>query len=174
MISQTATTLKQVNDLIARESNMERRNMAKQEYKSLNAKFTVLKAQYDALRESKLEHERSFKRQQIVQTGFKNPNERSHHSYDNHLKEASVLDMGRERVDDFIQMGQQALDALKVQRSTFKSLERRALDAAQRLGVSDSVMKVIKGRTAGDRLIFRVSCLIVVVLLLWILYKRLF
>lgn len=155
---------------------MEKRNSGKEQYRQLNDKFTSLKSEFDIIRAQRLEFEQTRQRQELVT--FRNPNERPNQppleasSY--YRQESTVLDYGQQQVEDFIQMGQVALENLKLQRSTFKGAEKRVLAMAQQLGVSDSVIRFIQRRQGSDRVIFWCCIFGALLFLLWILYRRLF
>ncbi|KAI8911091.1 hypothetical protein EDD86DRAFT_189307 [Gorgonomyces haynaldii] len=69
------------------------------------------------------------------------------------LKETDVLNDAESNIERFIQMGRGALDELYEQRSMLKGAQKRLLDAANRLGLSKSVIKFIEQRTVTDRYI---------------------
>jgi Golgi SNAP receptor complex protein 2 len=169
-------TLRDLNDIISKEVNMEKRKAGKEEYKVLIDRLQTLKSEFDSVRAIRQEAEKKKQHNDLVT--FRNPNERAHQpplEHDSYLRqESTVLDYGHKQVEDFIQMGQQALENLRFQRSTFKGAERRVIDVAQRLGVSDSVIRFIKQRQGGDRVVFWLCIIGATLFLLWIVYRRLF
>lgn len=69
-------------------------------------------------------------------------------------REESTVRYAETRLGEYISIGGSTLDALKVQRQTLKSAQRRVLDAGTRLGLGQSLMRIISRRTAQDRYIF--------------------
>lgn len=175
-ITTISLTLRDLNGIISKEVNMEKRNSGKEQYRQCNEKLSLLKADFDAIRAERAEAENSKKRQDLV--SFRNPNERPNppqlESNAYYRQESTVLDYSQHQVEDFIQMGQQALENLRFQRSTFKGAEKRALDLAQRLGVSDSVIRFIQRRQGSDRIIFWCCVIGALLFLLWIIHRRIF
>lgn len=166
-------TLRDLNDVISKEVNMDKRTSAKSQYKDLNAQFVALKQEYDTLRLAKSETEKQKQRQDLLT--FRNPNERQPSLVTEEsamAHERSALEYGQQKVEDFISAGQQALQNLQLQKSIFKGTQRRALDLAQRLGVSDNIIRIIQGRNASDRYIFWGCIFGVLLLLLWIILGR--
>lgn len=155
---------------------MEKRNQAREQYRQVNEKFTSLKSEFDTIRSQRQEADNALKRTHVA--SFRSPEHRSLHqpleSESYFRKESTVLDYGQQQVEDFIQIGQVALENLKLQRSVFKGAEKRVLDVAQRLGVSDSVIRFIQRRQGSDRVIFWCSVLGSLMFLLWIVYRRIF
>jgi Golgi SNAP receptor complex protein 2 len=166
-------TLRDVNDIISKEVNMERRNTGKAQYREINEEYARLKLEFDSIRAHRSEHEKKKQRQDLLT--FRNPNERQPLTESSMMRqEATTLEYGQQKIEDFIAMGQQALESLQLQRSTFKGMERRVLDVAQRLGVSDGVIRVIQSRQGTDWFIFWGCVLFALFFLLWIIYKSLF
>lgn len=69
-------------------------------------------------------------------------------------KEDATLRHAETSIGEYISLGTNTLDSLRGQRALLKGTQRRILDAGTRLGLSQSVMRVISRKTAQDRLIF--------------------
>ena len=74
------------------------------------------------------------------------------------------LDDASNSVDQYINLGRTALNELYEQRDLLKSTQRRMLDAANKLGLSATVIRFIEQRSITDKYILYVgillSCLI--------------
>ena len=55
------------------------------------------------------------------------------------------------QVDELMETGRASLDSLRAQRERLKNTHRNALDMINKLGLSDTVMKLINSRNLQDR-----------------------
>ena len=55
------------------------------------------------------------------------------------------------QVDELMETGRASLDSLRAQRERLKNTHRNALDMINKLGLSDTVMKLINSRDRQDR-----------------------
>lgn len=168
-------TLRDLTDVVSKEVNMERREKGKVQLKELVDELAMIKSEYDSIRAQRSALEKGKMRQDLVT--FRNPNERQQQPLTEesvHSHESTVIDYSQQKVNDFIAMGQHALDSLRLQGGQFKGFERRALDLARSLGVSDGVIRVIQRRQASDRFIFWACVMVVILFLLWIIFRCLF
>ena len=55
------------------------------------------------------------------------------------------------QVDELMETGRASLDSLRAQRERLKNTHRNALDMINKLGLSDTVMKLINSRNRQDR-----------------------
>lgn len=167
-------TLRDLQKVINSEVNMEKRDSARSRYKEANEKYGQLKADFDSVRARRLDFEKSRDRKDLLT--FRNPSERQLLLTEESAgqQEDSVLDYSSQRVDEFIVMGQNALASLRSQGSQFKGIERRAVDMARALGLSDGVIRVIQRRQSSDRVIFWTCVSVTLLLVAWIIYRKLF
>ncbi|KAJ3369248.1 Golgi SNAP receptor complex member 2, partial [Kappamyces sp. JEL0680] len=69
------------------------------------------------------------------------------------VREEERLDAASQSVDQYITMGRNALQELYEQRDILKSTQRKMLDAANKLGLSTTVIRFIEQRSMSDRYI---------------------
>ena len=55
------------------------------------------------------------------------------------------------QVDELMETGRASLDSLRAQRERLKNTHRNALDMINKLGLSDTVMRLINSRNRQDR-----------------------
>ena len=73
---------------------------------------------------------------------------------DHALTEHDRLVHSRSAIDTILENGAGVLEGLQDQRRTLKGAQRRILDIANTLGLSNTVMRMIERRSAQDKLIF--------------------
>ena len=69
-------------------------------------------------------------------------------------REEEVLSNTSSRLDDFISIGMATISDLKSQRSALKSTHQSLLNAATSLGISQSILRIIRQRSGQERAIF--------------------
>lgn len=84
-------------------------------------------------------------------------------------KEEEVLSNTSSRLDEFISIGMSTISDLRSQKSSLKSTQKRLFDATSSLGISQSLMKIIRQRSDQERAIFYIGiiCTIIVIIVLW-------
>lgn len=84
-------------------------------------------------------------------------------------REDEVLSNTSSRLDEFISIGMSTISDLKAQKATLKSTQKRLFDATSSLGISESLMKIIRQRSDQERAIFFIGCIctIIVIIILW-------
>lgn len=88
---------------------------------------------------------------------------------DSFARQQDSLQRSHGLIDELHEMGTSALDSLRTQRATLKGAHRKALDMANVLGMSSSLMKII-GREDQTNAWITYACMIftvIVVLALW-------
>lgn len=81
------------------------------------------------------------------------------------LSERSSVTHSSAMVDELGGLADHVLGALRSQRGVMKSAHRKVLDVATSLGVSNTLMRMIERRTAGDRIIVYGGMLVILALL---------
>lgn len=79
------------------------------------------------------------------------------------------IDVFHHEVDELIENGDNILMQLRNQRETFRSIERRFSDILQNLGMSRTVMNLIRRRFYTDKLIFYAGA-IAIILFMTVVY----
>lgn len=94
-----------------------------------------------------------------------------------HITEASVaeqetrtFDNTEGKLNEYINIGTNALESLRTQRHIIKSAQKRILDVGTSMGISQSVMRMISRKSSRDRLIFY-GGVFVVLLVVYFCYK---
>lgn len=84
-------------------------------------------------------------------------------------REDNTLRYSETRISEYINLGTSTLESLRNQKSVIKSTHRKILDAGNRLGISQSVMRMISRKSTQDRFIFYggVIAVIFVIYLCW-------
>lgn len=84
-------------------------------------------------------------------------------------REEEVLSNTSSRLDEFISIGMSTISDLRAQKSSLKSTQKRLFDATSSLGISQSLMKIIRQRSDQERFIFYIGiiCTILVIIILW-------
>ena len=84
-------------------------------------------------------------------------------------KEDEVLSNTSSRLDDFIAIGMATIADLKSQKSSLKSTHKSLLNAATSLGISQSILRIIRQRSGQERVIFCVGVVVTlgVIFVLW-------
>lgn len=84
-------------------------------------------------------------------------------------REDNTLRYSETRINEYINLGTSTLDSLRNQKSVIKSTHRRLMDAGNRLGISQSVMRMISRKSTQDRFIFYggVIAVLFVIYLCW-------
>ncbi|KAG0165219.1 protein transport protein bos1 [Apophysomyces sp. BC1034] len=82
------------------------------------------------------------------------------------MREHSFAESTESQLDDYILQAQNILENLTDQHGILKKTQKKVLDAANTLGLSQNVIRYIERRTAQDKWIF-VAGLIITVLLMW-------
>ena len=91
---------------------------------------------------------------------------------DSSLRERTSLLSSHAMLDDVTAAAGSVMGALKDQRSVMKGAHKRVLDIASSLGVSNSLMKIIERRTAGDRVLVYGGSAFILLLLLAVWWFR--
>lgn len=74
-------------------------------------------------------------------------------------------------VDEMLHTGANALDSLRSQRMTLKGAQKRIMDMASTLGISNHTMKLIQKRASEDKVILIFGCVItLIVIMLVVIY----
>jgi len=66
-------------------------------------------------------------------------------------EQSAALDRSHRGMDDLLAQGATVLDSLRDQRDMLKGIQRRVLDVAATLGMSNTVMRLIERRQEGDK-----------------------
>lgn len=84
-------------------------------------------------------------------------------------REDEVLSNTSNRLDEFISIGMATISDLRAQKASLKSTQKRLFDATASLGISESLMNIIRQRSDQERLIFYIGCVctIAVIIILW-------
>lgn len=84
-------------------------------------------------------------------------------------REDEVLSNTGSRLDEFISIGMATISDLRAQKASLKSTHKRLFDATASLGISQSLMNIIRQRSDQERLIFLIGCAltIIVIVVLW-------
>ena len=84
-------------------------------------------------------------------------------------KEEEVLSNTSTRLDEFISIGMSTISDLRSQKSSLKSTQKQLFDATSSLGISQSLMKIIRQRSNQERSIFFIGiiCTFLVIIILW-------
>ena len=84
-------------------------------------------------------------------------------------REDEVLSNTSTRLDEFISIGMATISDLRAQKSSLKSSHRRLFDATASLGISQSLMNIIRQRSDQERLIFYIGCIctVAIIIILW-------
>ncbi|KAF7727884.1 protein transport protein bos1 [Apophysomyces ossiformis] len=82
------------------------------------------------------------------------------------MREHAFAESTESQLDDYILQAQNILENLTDQHGILKKTQRKILDAANTLGLSQNVIRYIERRTAQDKWIFIVG-LIVTILIMW-------
>ena len=84
-------------------------------------------------------------------------------------KEEEVLSNTSSRLDEFISIGMSTISDLRSQKSSLKSTQKQLFNATSSLGISQSLMKIIRQRSNQERSIFFIGiiCTFLVIIILW-------
>eukprot|EP00123_Amoebidium_parasiticum_P022912 comp9777_c0_seq1/m.4735 comp9777_c0_seq1/g.4735 ORF comp9777_c0_seq1/g.4735 comp9777_c0_seq1/m.4735 type:complete len:217 (-) comp9777_c0_seq1:559-1209(-) len=88
----------------------------------------------------------------LLNTTFK-PNSETSILMDQAMQEHSKLVQANRGLDDLLENGASILSNLTTQKGALKAVQRRVLDIANTLGMSNTVMRMIESRKTQDRLI---------------------
>ena len=91
---------------------------------------------------------------------------------DSSLRERASLLGSHAAMDEAAAAAAGVMGALRDQRGVLKGAHRRVLDVAAALGVSNSLMKIIERRTAGDRVLVYGGSAFVLLLILAVWWFR--
>merc|ERR1711874_801971 len=72
---------------------------------------------------------------------------------DRALEHGNALNRSNRYMDDILAQGAATLDNLRDQRSTLKGVQKKILDVANTLGMSNTVIRLIERRSEGDKYI---------------------
>ncbi len=161
-------TIKSLEDAMLRETAAEKRSVLKERLKGFKADYEASKGRLEACKAQWRELERSRTRTAL----FATPSQSAASALTEEAlaeREDATLGYAESRINDYVTIGTGTLDSLRTQRAMLKSTQRRLLDAGTRLGLSQSVMRVISRRTAQDRYIFYTGVIVVfiVIYLCW-------
>ncbi|KAI8391769.1 uncharacterized protein BYT42DRAFT_207926 [Radiomyces spectabilis] len=84
------------------------------------------------------------------------------------MRQHSFIDSTDTQLDDFITQASNILENLTDQHGILKKTQKKLLDAANTLGLSQNVIRFIERRTAQDKWIF-IAGLVVTILLIWLI-----
>lgn len=84
-------------------------------------------------------------------------------------REDEILSNTSNKLDEFISIGMSTISDLRAQKSSLKSTRKRLFDATSSLGISQSLMKIIRQRSGQERAIFYIGCIctFLVIIILW-------
>ena len=166
-------SIRELDEMMRREVNMARRDEFKAKVRELQREYDAMKREYDGIRQQRLEYDRKLHREDLLT--FRNPTGSERHPLVTEealrQQEADVLSFGHRQVDAFLATGQEALEALRNQGVRFKSLQSKVAEIAGSLGVSRGVIAQIESRQGWNRIVFWTGTTLVIIVLLWILYR---
>jgi len=91
---------------------------------------------------------------------------------DDLMEEGQSLGRSANQMDELMETGRASLDSLRQQRERLKNTHRNALTMLNKLGLSNSVMRMIESREKNDRVVLAVGCVIVLAVLWYCLKSR--
>ena len=97
---------------------------------------------------------------------------RSHNATANLLDEGAQLDQSQRMINDAISMASSAHESLSSQHDVLKRGQRKLIDIANTIGLSNSLVRVITRREWGDRWLIYILAFFTLVLI-WVCYKYL-
>lgn len=97
--------------------------------------------------------EEERQREQLLSQPFR-PNDEASVMIDHTLQHHTSLQTANREVDHLIGSGNSIIGNLREQRGTLKNAQKRILDIANTLGLSNTVMRLIEKRTFQDKFIF--------------------
>jgi Golgi SNAP receptor complex protein 2 len=130
--------------------------------RGLRQEYERLQRGYDQTRAALKEKERQRNKEALLSTYTPSPSAGGGgRSSQQELTEAllkerenRVLGYGASQLDSFISIGNLTLERMRTQGRTMKSAQRRLLDAANSLGISQSIIRVIQRKSSQDRAVF--------------------
>ena len=93
-------------------------------------------------------------------------------SLDLEMAEAGSLDRSNSMVKDYIFQGQETLQELIQQRERMKGVQKKVLDIANYLGLSNAIMKAVGDREKVDAIITYGAMVLILMLVVVILFVR--
>lgn len=118
---------------------------------------------YDRMVHANVRQQRE--RDELLTRRRKRANPGAEHDMNNLAEEASSLDQSQNMVGDLLSSGQASLGGLVEQRQRMRSVKRVVLDIGNRLGLSNSTMRIIERRDITDAyLVFGgmiVTCIVI-------------
>ena len=88
------------------------------------------------------------------------------------MAEAGSLDRSNSMVKDYISQGQETLQELMQQRDRMKGVQKKVLDIANYLGLSNAIMKAVGDREKVDAIITYGAMALITILVVVILFTR--
>lgn len=147
-----------------------------------NAKMRCDQLKYDsrhlqaALSASKQKRARkekaAYEREQLFHRKFEPNPEATAINMDYSLQHQTSLQNSNRGIDEMIHTGVNALESLRSQRMTLKGAQRRIMDMANTLGLSNHTMRLIEKRVSEDKyvLIFGMVITILVIIIVIVYY----
>ncbi|KAL3898413.1 MAG: hypothetical protein SGCHY_002759, partial [Lobulomycetales sp.] len=160
---------------VKREKAIDRVSRARNDYTSMKSTFDAYKKQaaeaaQAETRNQLLEQQSSTTRRTLSSGGSGVSNAQSTDASIMQMgamvKEADALHSSGRRLDEFIDIGRNALNELSEQRGMLKSSRKRMLDIANSLGLSANVIKYIEKRSAQDKW-FLLAGIVISIILMW-------
>ena len=87
-------------------------------------------------------------------------------------RERASLATSAQLVDDFTGLAGNIMEALRGQRGVLKGAQRKVLDVSGRLGLSNSLMRVISRRTMADKILVYGGAIVVLVIVALVYWLR--
>lgn len=156
-----AKTLNDLEEMVKREVNMEKKTAYKDRLSTIKKETEVLKARFNEMKQAQRDRD---KQQLLATTGSayrgatpSDTTSSQHQQLTEALlreKESRTLDTAGTRMDEMLFLGQSTLESLRSQRGILKSTHRRLLDGLTHMGVSKNIIRVIERKSAQDKWIF--------------------
>lgn len=165
LISQLSLNVREMESMVNMEGS--RREMWKSRIQSMSDQAALIRSSFIRTQQ-RLQNQRANETRNALFNGHANVS-RFQQGIDALHREGDSLSRSNNMVDELTAMGRSTLQSLHTQRHTMKSAKRKALDVANLLGMSSSVVHMIE-RKENMNAIITYGCMILTVIILMITY----
>jgi len=162
-------------DMLAGKEPVARRQNAKLRVDQLKYDIQHLNSALQSVQTRAAMREReASERELLLQTKFTTNADTSDTSImiDRALEHGNALNRSNRYMDDILAQGAATLDNLRDQRSTLKGVQKKILDVANTLGMSNTVIRLIERRSEGDKYIL-IGGMVLTCILMFLVVKYL-
>ena len=150
-------SIKDMQDLISREMDAERRQDGKQRVQKLKDDHQNLRVGLDRWRQREQQQQQQRDRDALLATptsAMRDAPATIMTMEDHVVRQDTSIQRSIHQVDEYLRMGQESLGRLREQGMSLKTAQRRMLDVANTLGLSQTTIRWIERRTTEDKYVF--------------------